>query len=150
MKRLLAIVVAVLLVSGVVYVSQAVPPISADELSRAAALKLFQSLSEEQKKLAVKEFTDKDRYTEQFPEVVRPGLPYSKLTAEQKAMVDDVVKAMTSEYGAKRCLEVARQSSDKGGYINFFGEPTADKPFARRLASHHLTLIYAEFGKNKA
>ena len=150
MKRTIAVVAALLLISGVVYVSRAVPPLTSDELSRAAALKLHQSLSDEQKKLAVKEFTDKDRYTEQFPEVVRPGLPYSKLTAEQKTMVEDVVKAMTSEYGAKRCLEVAKQSSDKGRYINFFGEPTADNAFAWRVASHHLTLIYAEFGKNKA
>lgn len=150
MKRMLAVLVALLLISVVAYVSRAVPPITSDERARAAALKLFQSLADEQKKLAVKEFTDKDRYTEQFPEVTRPGLPYSKLTAEQKEMVDGVIKAMTSEYGAKRCLEVAKQSSDKGRYINFFGAPTADKPFAWRLASHHLTLIYAEFGENKA
>ena len=57
---------------------------------------------------------------------------------------------MTSEYGAKRCLEVAKQTSEKGRYVNFFGEPSADKPFAWRFAGHHLTLIHAEFGKDKA
>ena len=65
-----------------------------------------------------------DRYTEQFPEVQRPGLPYAKLTAEQKTLVDNVIKAMTSTYGAERCMTVAKQSSDKGRYINFFGTPS--------------------------
>jgi hypothetical protein len=47
-------------------------------------------------------------------------------------------------------MTVAKQSSDKGRFVNFFGEPSADKPFAWRVASHHLTLIYAEFGKDQA
>jgi hypothetical protein len=149
MKKTAAIVVSLLVVGVAVYVGRAVPPPAPDAESRAAALKLFQSLNDEQKKLAVKEFSDKDRYTEQFPEVTRPGLPYAKLTAEQKDMVDAVIKAMCSDYGATRCMTVAKQSSDKGRYINFFGEPSADKPFAWRVASHHLTLIYAEFGKEK-
>src|SRR5579862_7664987 len=150
MKRAFAILSSLLLVIAAAYVGRAVPPVAPDEESRAAALKLYQSLTDEQKKLAVKEFSDKDRYKEDFPEVKRPGLPYSELTKEQKGMVDGVIKAMTSEYGAERCMVVAKQSSDKGRYINFFGEPSADKPFAWRYASHHLTLIYAEFGKDKA
>lgn len=150
MKKLIATVSCVMLITGAAYVSRAVQPGSPDETARAAALKLFQSLNDEQKKLAVKEFSDKDRYTEQFPEVKRPGLPFAMLTKEQKALADDVVKAMCSEYGAKICLEVAKQSSEKGRYVNFFGEPSADKPFAFRFAGHHLTLIHAEFGKDKA
>lgn len=149
MKKTIAVLFSLSLIGSAVFISRAVPPITSDELSRAAALRLFQSLTEDQKKLAVKEFNDKDRYTEQFPEVKRPGLPYSKLTPVQKEMVDGVIKAMTSEYGAERCIAVAKQSSDGGRYINFFGEPSADKPFAWRVASHHLTLIYAEFGMDK-
>src|SRR5262245_64252004 len=57
---------------------------------------------------------------------------------------------MTSEYGASRCLDAAKQTPDNRRYINFFGEPGTDKPFAWRIAQHHLTLIYAEFGKDKA
>ena len=34
-------------------------------------------------------------------------------------------------------------------YVTFFGTPTADGPFAWRFAQHHLTLIYADFGKDK-
>src|ERR1043166_2409142 len=149
MKKVIAVVFSLSLVSVAVYMGRAVPPLTADEQARDAALKLFQSLNEEQKKLAVKEFSDKDRYTEKFTPGARPGLSVKKLSKEQKAMIDDVVKAMTSEYGAKRCFDVIKQ--DEGDrHINFFGEPSADKPFACRIAMHHLTLLYAEFGKDKA
>ncbi|MBI1831819.1 MAG: DUF3500 domain-containing protein [Planctomycetes bacterium] len=150
MKKTIAIFASLFLVGVAVYLGRAVPPQTSDEVARAAAMKLYQSLTDDQKKLALKAFSDKDRYTEQFPEVQRPGLPYSKLTAEQKTLVDGVIDAMCSGYGAKRCKDVAKQSSDKGRFINFFGEPSADKPFAWRYASHHLTLIHAEFGKDKA
>lgn len=150
MKRIVAIAGCVVLITGAVLVSRGVQPATPDEAARAAAVKLFQSLTDDQKKLALKDFTDKDRYAEQFPEVKRNGLPFALMTKEQKAMVDDVIRAMTSEYGAKICLEVAKQTSEKGRYVNFFGEPSADKPFAWRFAGHHLTLIHAEFGKEKA
>src|SRR5262249_6965959 len=83
------------------------------------------------------------------PAVSRPGLPYAKLSAEQKALIDEVVRATTSEYGAMRCLEVAKQTGDGARYLNFFGTPSADDRFAWRIAMHHLTLIHAEFGKDK-
>lgn len=148
MKSLLSITCLGLLTVAVL-IGQAQKAASPDDAARAAALKLFGSLSDEQKKLAVKEFDDKERYKEEFPAVSRPGLPYAKLSAEQKAMIEDVVKAVTSEYGASRCLEVAKQTPDGARYLNFFGTPTADGPFAWRIAMHHLTLIYAEFGKDK-
>ncbi|OAI51337.1 hypothetical protein AYO44_00575 [Planctomycetaceae bacterium SCGC AG-212-F19] len=121
-----------------------------DEASRAAVVKLFASLNDEQKKAALREFDDKDRYTEQFPGVNRPGVPFTKLTAEQKTLVADAVKTITSEYGAQRCMEIAKQDGDGQRYVTFFGTPTADGPFAWRFAQHHLTLVYAEFGKEKA
>lgn len=120
-----------------------------DEAARAAAIKLFQSLTEEQKKLAVKAVDDQERYVEQFPAVQRPGLPFTMLTAEQKELVNDLIRAMTSEYGAARCLEVAKQTPDGARYVNFFGTPSQDGKFAWRVAQHHLTLIYAEFGQDK-
>jgi hypothetical protein len=57
---------------------------------------------------------------------------------------------MCSDYGAQRCLEVAKQTKDAGRYLTFYGEPQPGKPFAWRIAMHHLTLIYAEFGTDKA
>jgi len=150
MKRIIASAGCVMLIGAVVFVSRAVPPPTPDEEARAAAMKLFQSLDADQKKLVLKDFNDKDRYTEIFPEVDRKGLPFASLTKEQKVLAENVLRAMTSEYGAKICLEIAKQTNEKRRYINFFGEPSADKPFAWRIASHHLTLIHAEFGMDKA
>lgn len=121
---------------------------SPDQAARAIVLKLFQSLNEDQKKLALKEFGDKDRQTEVFPGVARPGVPFSKLTAEQKTLVADAVKSICSEYGASRCLEVAKQDGDGQRFVTFFGEPTAEGPFAWRFAQHHLTLVHVDFSKD--
>jgi hypothetical protein len=137
------------ILSAAVLLGQAQKAPAPDEAARATAMKLFASLNDEQKKMAVRDFDDKDRYNETFPGVQRPGVPFSKLTAEQKAMVADVVKTICSEYGASRCLEVAKQDGDGQRFVTFFGMPTADGKFAWRFAQHHLTLIYAEFGKDK-
>lgn len=151
MKRLVPLFAVVVFV-GVLWVNRAQPQKQAgpDETARAAAVKLWESLTDAQKKLALKDVADKERYVEQFPEVKRPGLPFKDLTAEQKTLANDAVRAMLSDYGATRCLEVAKQTSPGGLYVNFFGAPEAGKAFAWRVAGHHLTLLYAEFGTGKA
>lgn len=149
MKRLLTIA-SVLVMSAAVVVGRAGKTGGDDTAARAAAIKLYQSLTAEQKKEALKDLSDKERYAEQFPAVKRPGLEYTSLTGDQKKMIEDMVRAMTSEYGAERCLQVAKQTPDNRRYLFFFGEPSMDQPFAWRIAMHHLTLIYAEFGKGKA
>ncbi len=122
---------------------------SPDARARAVIIKLYRSLDDDQKKLSLKDAKDRDRYTEAFPGVKRPGVPFSKLKAEQKALVADVVKAICSEYGAKRCLEVAKQDGDGQRYVTFFGEPSEKGRFAFRFAQHHLTLVHVEFGKDR-
>src|SRR5581483_5222779 len=97
---------------------------SPDAAARAAILRLYKSLSDEQKKAALQKADDKDRYNETFPAAKRPGVPFDKLTPEQKAMVADVVKATCSEYGAKRCLEIAKQDGDGQRYVFIYTEPT--------------------------
>ena len=150
MRILLATTLSLTIIAAAALLGRAGRSDSPDEAARAAAVKLFKSLDDDQKNLAVKEFDDKDRKTEQFPAVKRNGLPFSKLTADQKAMVADIVKGTCSAYGAERCLEVAKETPEDLRYVNFFGDPTGDKPFAWRMASHHLTLIHAEFGKAKS
>ncbi len=145
MKRLTQFVCLCLVASAAV-MARSNRPATGDEAAQASAVKLFRSLTDEQKKLAMKPVDDKERYVEQFPAVERPGLPFDKLSAEQKAMTNDIVREMTSRYGAERCLEVATQTPDNRRYINFFGDPTQDARFAWRMAEHHLTLVYAEFG----
>jgi hypothetical protein len=150
MKRLIPLGGVLLFLGVAAWAALDKKPEPSDEAARAAATRLFNSLSDDQKKKALSPFDDKDRYKEEFPPVERKGLPYTELTAEQKAMIDDVVRAMCSDYGASRCLEVAKQTPDNRRYLNFYGAPEAGKPFAWRIAMHHLTLIYAEFGTNKA
>jgi hypothetical protein len=136
--------------TGAVLVGQAQKGASPDDAARAAIVKLWDSLNDEQKKLAMQEADSPDRWTEQFPAVKRPGVPFTKLTAEQRGMVADIIRALTSEYGAQRCLEIAKQDGDGQRYVTFFGEPAGDARFAWRFAQHHLTLVFAEFGKDRA
>jgi hypothetical protein len=147
MRKLLALA-GVVLMFGTVLLAQNKKPAATDDAARAAAIKLYKSLTDEQKKLAVKDFNDKERWKQDFPAVERPGLPYKMLTAEQKAMIDEVIESMCSEYGSRICLEVEKQTDDNRRYLFFFGSPEEGKPFAWRVAMHHLTLIYAEFGKD--
>jgi hypothetical protein len=144
-KRLLQLTCLLLFV-GAIVVAQNPAPAASDDAARTAAIKLFKSLTDEQKTAAVKEFTDKDRYNETFPATSRKALAVSKLSAEQKSLLDDVIRGVTSPYGAKIALKIHEQ--DKGSWLNFFGAPEPGKPFAVRLALHHLTLIYAEFGSD--
>ena len=80
----------------------------------------------------------------------RQGIAYSKLSAEQKAMINDVVKAMCSDYGPRACLEVAKETGDNQRFLTFFGEPLGKTSFAWHIGMYHLTLVYAEFGTDKA
>jgi hypothetical protein len=152
MKRLLILGVAIscLGVAVVLGGDGQAPSDGSDQKACAAAIRLFASLDDEQKKLALKPLNDKERFAEQFPAVERPGLPFAKLNAAQKAMVDEVVRGMTTAYGAERCLTVGKQTPDNRRYLFFFGEPVEGKPFAWRIAQHHLTLIYAEFSPSPA
>jgi hypothetical protein len=144
MRALLALLCTSIVATAVL--SRADKPTTGDEAARAAAKQLFASLSDEQKALANKDFGDKERSVEDFPARMRPGLPIAKLTAEQKALVEQALRGVTSEYGAKRCLEVAKQAPEQQRFINFFGNPATDERFAWRVVQHHLTLVYAEFG----
>jgi len=112
-----------------------------------AALKLWNSLSEDQRKEALLPWDSKERYKEEFPAVKRPGLAFAKLSKEQKELVFDAMKAVTTEYGTERALKISKETPDSARYLTFYGTPAKGKPFAWRAAMHHLTLIYAEFGQ---
>ena len=63
-------------------------------------------------------------------------------------MLNNAIGEITTEYGAKRVARVAGQTSEAGRYLTFYGTPAPGKPFAWRLALHHLTVVYVEFGKD--
>ncbi len=148
MKRILATILSGLLLVGAVIVGRANRADAADEVARTAAIRLYRSLTDEQKKAALLDFNDKDRRTQAFPAVKRPGVAFSQLSVEQKTMVEAAVKAMTSKYGARRCLETTKETPENLRFLTFFGEPGNKGPFAWRVAMHHLTLLYAEFDSN--
>jgi hypothetical protein len=114
-----------------------------------AALKLWHSLSEDQKKEALLPFNDKERYKAEFVPIVRPGLPVSKLSKEQKVLLEQAVGAITTKYGAQRIARVEKQESESKRYLTFYGTPEKGKEFAWRLALHHLTVVYVEFGADQ-
>jgi len=143
MRRILLLSAVLVVMGGAVVLGErkAAP----DEMARSAVIKLYQSLSDEQKKLAVKSFDDKERSAVRFP-TERGGVPITEMTAEQKMLVDDLFRAMLSEYGAARCREMGGH-----GKVIFFGTPKENERFACRLdKNNHLTLIYAEFGTDQS
>jgi hypothetical protein len=149
MKRFILSGTSFLLMTAAIVLSRSTHAGADDEL-RSGVIKLYQSLTEDQKKLAVLDLQDKDRFSEVFPAAKRPGIPYTKLQPEQKAIIEEVVKTMTSEYGAKRCFEIMKETPEGARYLTFFGEPSKTKPFAWRVGMHHLTLLFADFGSEPA
>jgi hypothetical protein len=147
MKRLLSLAAVVLLIGGALVLGQNKK--APDAEARAVVIKLFDSLTEDQKKIAVKELDDKERSNERFTPGPRPGLSVDKLTADQKSLLDEVIKTVCSEYGAERCQAVVKQDGEGDRFLTFYGTPKADGKFAWRMAKHHLTLVYAEYGGDK-
>ncbi len=140
MKRILVMCIVVVLLGGALALSQRVP--TPEEKGRAAVIKLFQSLSEPQKKVAALAWTDNARGAIRFP-TEGTGTPISQMSAEQKMLVDDLLRATLSDFGLKRCQEMGGT-----GRVTFFGTPKDGERFACRIdKNNHLTLFHTEFGK---
>lgn len=108
--------------------------------------KLYESLSAEQRRAALKDYHDANRDAEVFFPGERPGLLIADLTDEQFETLDGAVRRFLSESGTASVMKVAEQSHKDGGlrgyYANFFGDPTGDGPWAFRIAEHHLTVVH--------
>src|SRR6266446_7862834 len=108
MKRLFQAACLVLVAALALRSSSAAQDAPAED----AALKLWNSLSEEHKKQALRPFEDQERYREVFQPIKRPGLPVSKLSKEQKELLNQALGAITTEYGAQRIARVAKQEPE--------------------------------------
>ena len=118
----------------------------------AAAIKLHDSLTADQRTKAVLPLDDPAREQILFPGGPRAGIPLKELTADQRALAMKLLTMFTSEAGAKKAEQVATQ--DPGGsydkyFLAFFGAPGAGKSYAWRIAEHHLTLVQVEVEQGK-
>jgi len=114
MQRIVLVGIVFVCFGGALVLSQRV--LTPEETSRAAAVKLFESLKKgRQMQMAAKEWGDKDRSVIRFA-TEGTGVPINKLSAEQRTLVDDLFRSMLSEYGLKRCQEMGGT-----GRVTFLG-----------------------------
>jgi hypothetical protein len=124
---------------------------------QSTAQKLFASLSEEQKKLALLPFDSRERNKIRYEGGKRPGIHIKDLTPEQQKLAEELLTQFTSPYGKEKSIAIADQPSNTNDpttgftryYVAFFGDPTADKDYAWRIAEHHLTIVHVEVADGK-
>ena len=116
-------------------------PAKSTSASNDILVKLYKSLSDSQKKKIAFPWNHKrQRYVGNLVKVVDPTIS-DILNKDQRAMVRDILKGMTSEDGYKKFSKV--MADDYNGFENFhcalFGEPETDK-FQFMFTGHHLVL----------
>jgi hypothetical protein len=160
-KRILIALALTAALAGVAYVSQA--PTSAGERMTVAADKFLASLTDDQKKQATFDFDSKERTNWYFvprqdkdKRPTRKGLPLQDMTAEQKALARELVRAGTSDSGYKKAitimsLEAILRELEKNGsmvrnpewyFFTVFGTPSKAGRWGWRVEGHHLSLNF--------
>jgi hypothetical protein len=160
-KRILIVLALTAALAGVAYVSQA--PTSVGEKMTVAADKFLASLNADQKKKATFDFDSKERTNFHFVPLqdrekrpTRKGLPLQDMTAEQKALARELVRAGTSDSGYKKAitimsLEAILRDLEKNGamvrnpewyFFTVFGTPSKAGKWGWRVEGHHLSLNF--------
>ncbi len=126
-----------------------------------AATTLFDSLSDEQKKAALFEFSSEERFNWHFIPKERKGLPLKDMQESQRANVTAVLEAGLSKTGAKRAQNVMsledvlreiegpkrRFPRDPLLYhVYFFGKPSRSDRWGFRFEGHHLSASFTLLG----
>jgi hypothetical protein len=159
-RTTLALTSAVVLV-GVAYVGQSKE--TAGTRMSAAAKKLLESLSAEQREKATFAFDDKERTNWYFTprqddkkRSTRKGLPLEEMTEEQKQAALALLRAGTSEGGYTKATTIMSLESilaelEKGGamvrrpgwyFFTIFGNPAKEGRWGWRVEGHHLALNF--------
>lgn len=127
-----------------------------------AATELVSSLSEDQKKLAVMDFTSGERHNWHFIPRARKGIPLKDLDEPKRKLVQALLDAGLSEIGARRAREVMqlegilREIEGTGGafvrdpllyHVTVFGVPATDGEWGWRFEGHHLSLNFTLRGE---
>lgn len=113
-----------------------------DSPAETAVGKLFETLTDEQKKAICFPFDHQHRKTINANwHVTKPGIGTNFYTKDQQALIHDIVKGVTTEDGYELFLK--QMEADNGGIRNYsvgiFGEPGSGK-FEWMLTGRHLTL----------
>jgi hypothetical protein len=159
-RTTLALASAVVLV-GVAYVGQSKE--TAGTRMTAAAKKLLQSLSADQREKATFAFESKERTNWYFTprqddkkRSTRKGLPVEEMSEEQKQAALALLHAGTSESGYTKATTIMSLESilaelEKGGamvrkpgwyFFTIFGNPGKDGQWGWRVEGHHLALNF--------
>src|SRR2546421_7738003 len=113
-----------------------------------SAVKLYESLSPEQRKAVTLPFDSPERTSQVFPPGKRPGIQLKDLSEEQRNAAIDLVRKFTSDYGFEKAEAITKQGAPGAWgrfYLTYFGEPGENKTYAWRIAEHHLTIVDIEF-----
>jgi hypothetical protein len=162
LSRMLLALALVATLSGVAYVSQRSDP-PATRMA-AAAQKFIDSLTPDQKKVALFDFDDKERTNWHFIPLqdnktklpTRKGLRLQEMNTKQKELALALVAAGTSETGNKQAttimsLESILKELEKGGanvrdpewyFFTIFGTPGKAGKWGWRVEGHHLSINY--------
>jgi len=124
----------------------------------AAAQKLRDALTPEQRSKAIYEWNDDERFDWHFIPKPRKGLPFKEMTDEQKPLAHALIKTAMSKPGYLKVtnimslenilfeLENKSPTRDIGlYYITIFGSPQKSD-WGWRLEGHHLSLNFFIFG----
>lgn len=160
--RLFAIFAAVGTLAAVALISKDEAPASTQMAD--AADKFLASLTEEQRKKAMFDFDDAHRvgwfFTPQQDNktkmATRKGLRFEELTAEQKKLALDLLRAGTSKTGYNQAItimsleNILKNTEKKGAmirnpewyFISIFGKPSKTGKWGWRFEGHHLSVNF--------
>ena len=159
LSRILLALALVLLLAGVAYVSQRPDP-PATRMA-AAAQKLLDSLTPEQKKKIQFDFDSPERTKwhfiplEENKRATRKGLPLEDMNEQQKKLALALVAAGTSDSGNKQAVtimsleSILKKLESKGPvrnpewyFFTLFGTPGKSGKWGWRVEGHHLSINY--------
>ena len=120
----------------------------------------LQTLTPEQRKLAMYSFADDERYNWHFVPRERKGLPLKQMNPEQRTVAMALIKTGLSQSGYDKAtsimmmenvLRVIEKRTDTDTYrdpdnyaFTVFGDPATDKePWGWRVEGHHLSLNFS-------
>jgi hypothetical protein len=157
--RLILAVAAIGGMTGLAYVAQQIEGAGPDQVSTASAF--VESLTPEQKAIGTFPFDSDERFDWNFVplqdkerKATRKGIPFEKLTADQKAKALALLKAGTSQSGNETAkaimnLENVLKEAEKMGamvrtpewyFVTIFGTPSKTGKWGWRFEGHHMSL----------